>query len=504
MFMKARLLATTTLLLSLLAASADKPNIIYILADDLGYGDVQCLGGERSKIATPHIDQLAANGITLTEAHSTSAVCTPSRYSVLTGRYNWRTTLQKGVFGGYGKPLIKADRLTVPSLLRKHGYATACIGKWHLGMDIVRNDPQAEIGNGPTTRGFDYFFGISASADMAPYAFIENTRFTEAPTEIKELYKGRPGPAAPSFKMVDILPRLVQKSGEWIEKNKAQPFFLYLPLNSPHTPLAPTGDWKGKSGLGDYADFVMQTDWAVGEVVKAVEKSGLSNNTLIILTSDNGYAPYVGTAVHDDPALSFEAQGAFANLEAKGHFPSELRRGYKADVWDGGHRIPFIARWPAKIQKGSSSNELVCLSDLIATCAVIVDTTLPASAGEDSVSILPLLLGEPFKPSREAVVHHSINGSFAIRRGKWKLNLCPSSGGWSDPKPNSSEANRLPEVQLYDMEKDVGERSNEAANHPAIVESLITLLQKYIADGRSTPGAIQKNDAKIEIWKEKQ
>jgi len=465
---------------------ATKPNIVYILCDDLGYGDVHCLGGERSKIATPNIDRLAAAGMTFTEAHASSAVCTPSRYGILTGRYNWRTHLQSGVLEGFSAPLIDAGRLTVPVLLKQHGYATACIGKWHLGMGISAKQLDSPIRDGPTTRGFDYYFGISASLDMPPFAFIENARFTESPTAQKKWI--RKGAAAPGFEAVDVLPTLTQKAIEYIGKQAktGKPFFLYLPLNSPHTPIVPTKAWRGKSGLGAYGDFVMETDWAVGEVLGTLEKNGFAGNSLVIFTSDNGCSPAAG----------------IPHLEKQGHYPSEHRRGYKADIWDGGHRIPFIAHWPGRIKGGTTSDQLICLNDLMATCANILAAKLPDNAGEDSVSILPALLGRADKPLHEAVVHHSINGSFAIRQGQWKLELCADSGGWSEPKPGSKAARRLPPIQLYDMTKDVGERVNEYKAHPELVERLTKLLEKYIVDGRSTPGTQQKNDTKIVMRKE--
>ena len=285
--MKHSILIPVVLLLApwatLHAAEQSKPNIVYILCDDLGYGDVHCLGGERSKIATPNMDQLAAAGMTFTEAHSSSAVCTPTRYGILTGRYNWRTRLQKGVLNGYSEPLIAADRLTVPALLKQHGYTTACIGKWHLGMDISQKNPNAPVGDGPTTRGFDYYFGISASLDMPPFAFIENNRFTEAPTAEKKFQ--RQGAAAPGFEAVDVLPTLTRKAVEHIDvqAKAGKPFFLYLPLNSPHTPIVPTKQWQGKSGLGAYGDFVMETDWALGEVLASLDKAGVAGNTLVLL-----------------------------------------------------------------------------------------------------------------------------------------------------------------------------------------------------------------------------
>jgi len=462
----------------LAASELTKPNIVYILCDDLGYGDVQCLGGERSKIATPKIDRMASQGMIFTEAHSSSAVCTPTRYGILTGRYNWRSRLQKGVLHGYSEPLIAPDRLTVPALLQQHGYATACIGKWHLGMGLSAKELAKPIDNGPTARGFDYYFGISASLDMPPFAFIENDHFTEAPTVEKKF--GRKGAVAPGFEAVDVLPALTRKAIDYIgaQAKADKPFFLYLPLNSPHTPIVPSKEWQGKSGLGNYGDFVMETDWAAGEVLAALDHAGIADNTLVFLTSDNGCSPAAG----------------IPELEKQGHYPSELRRGHKADIWDGGHRIPFIVRWPARIKPGRRSDQLICLTDLMATCADVLGAKLPDNAGEDSVSILPALLGTAEKPLHEAVVHHSISGAFAIRQGEWKLELCTGSAGWS--KGGDGEPN-----QLYDMTKDVGERANEYKTHPEIVERLTKLLEKYIADGRSTLGTPQKNDAAIVIRK---
>ena len=486
-----RLVVMLSLALVGAAVAADKPNIVFVLCDDLGYGDVHVLNPQRGKIATPNMDRLASQGMTFTDAHSSSAVCTPSRYSILTGRYNWRSRLQAGVMQGFGAPLIAADRLTVAAMLKQNGYATACIGKWHLGMGLSK-DLDAVIRNGPTTRGFDYYFGISASADMPPYAFIENDRFTEKPTAMKELYNGRKGPAAPSFETELILPTLVRKSCEWIEANKAHPFFLYLPLNSPHTPLNPTKEWRGKSGLGTYADFVMETDWAVGEVLAQLDKSGVASNTLVVFTSDNGCAPYVGTSADVDP-MRHSPEGV-KGLEERGHFPSADRRGYKSDAWDGGHRIPFIVRWPGEIKAGTSCDRMVCQVDFMATCAEILGAKIPDNAAEDSFSLLSLFKGGD-KPVRETLVHHSIDGSFAIRDEARKLVLCPGSGGWSKGQTDNP--------QLYDMSQDVGEKTNLAKDHPEIVQRLTEKLEKLVADGRSTPGPAQANDVKVNIIKRK-
>lgn len=467
------------------SASGTHPNIVYILADDLGYGDVHCFNPNRGKIATPNIDRLALEGMMFTDAHSGSSVCTPTRYGLLTGRYSWRTRLQKFVLYGYDKPLISAHRLTVPALLRQHGYTTACIGKWHLGMGLPKEQPSPQISDGPTTRGFDSYFGISASLDMPPFAFIDQDRFTQPLTTTKKWQ--RTGAAAESFEAIDVLPTLTEKAVDFINQqtNTKEPFFLYLPLASPHTPVLPTKNWQGKSGLGKYGDFVMQTDDAVGQVLAAIDKAGVAENTLFIFTSDNG--------------CSKTAQ--FTRLQAKGHYPSGNLRGLKGDIFEGGHRIPFIVRWPDKIEPNSSSDQTICLNDLIATCADLLDTQLPADAGEDSVSILPTLLGTDHSTLRQAVVHHSINGTFAIRQGDLKLLLCPDSGGLSKPKPGSPEAEGLPSIQLYNLANDLGETNNLQAEHPEEVSRLTNLLKQYIAQGRSTPGPNQSNDAEIVLVK---
>jgi arylsulfatase A-like enzyme len=260
-----------------------------------------------------------------------------------------------------------------------------------------------------------------------------------------------------------------------------KPFFLYMPLNAPHTPIAPSKAWKGKSGISDYADFVMETDWSVGQVLDALEKAGVSKNTAVFLSSDNGCSP----------AANFE------QLAGHGHNPSAQFRGTKADIFDGGHRVPFLVSWPARVPAGSSYEHPVCLVDFMATAAEMAGVSLPENAGEDSASLLPALTAATRSPIHEAVVHHSVNGSFAIRQGQWKLELCASSGGWSQPKPGSKEAADLPALQLYDMKTDVGETRNVAEQHPEVVEKLKGLLQKFVADGRSTPGATQPNTGEV-------
>jgi arylsulfatase A len=482
------LLLLLTILSSTLCAAP--PNIVIILADDLGYGDLQCLNPTRGKIPTPHLDRLAAQGMTFTDAHSGSSVCTPTRYGLLTGRYAWRTRLQKGVLdGGNDAPLIAEDRLTLPSFLKHHGYTTACIGKWHLGFQSDAAPRKAKgkqtmgesglpvgarIIGGPTTRGFDLFWGCSNARTMA--SLIEGDQVVEAVPPI------------------EMLPRLTQRTVDYIatQSSAAQagtPFFLYVPLTSPHTPILPSPEWQGKSPLGPYADFVMQTDACVGQMLAALDAHALAENTLVFFSSDNGCSPQAKTA----------------QLEAQGHFASAHYRGYKADIWDGGHRVPFLVRWPAKIAAASSSSQLICLTDLLATCADLLEASLPETAAEDSVSLLPALLGtatQPLRdtatqPLRDTAIHHSIDGRFSIRQGDWKLVLCAGSGGWSQPKDQAAIAKGLPAQQLYDLKTDPAETINLIASHPEIASRLSELLQQDIAAGRSTPGAPQANDVAV-------
>ena len=487
------------------SSSIQAPNIIFILADDWGLGDVKTYGGDRCKIDTPHMDRLAETGMKFTDAHSSSAVCTPTRYSVLTGRYNWRSKKKAGVLGGFSPPMIESGRETVASMLQQNGYTTCMLGKWHLGMNfpttnglgaVAKNtDWKGQIKNGPNAVGFDYYYGISASLDMPPYIWIENERFVgECTTEKKFL---RMGAAHADFEAVDVLPVLTEKAAAYI-KQQAQgekPFFLYMPLASPHTPIVPSKNFQGKSPLGAYGDFVMETDWAVGEVVKAVEAAGIAGNTLIIVTADNGCSNAARRGFKDQSQLMFRT-GENAPDQAGKHYASDIYRGHKADIYEGGHRVPFIARWDGQVKAGSVSDDTVCLVDLFATCADIVGAEVADTAAEDSVSILPVLKGTATAPIREATVHHSINGSFAIRKGKWKLAFCPGSGGWTEPKPgkNKSKLAAHEWVQLFDTQADPAETNNLSGKHPDKVKELTQLAEKYIADGRSTPGAKQQNN----------
>ena len=490
-----QLFAATTAFLSFTANSLAQtetppPNIVFIFADDMGYGDVVAHNPERGKIPTPHMDQMAKEGMLFTDAHTSSSVCTPSRYSLMTGRYNWRTKKQAGVLNGYGKPLIPTSRMTVASLLKEKGYETAMIGKWHIGMNLPTGgkgkgkvDWTGTIKGGPFDLGFDYFYGISASLDMPPYIYIKNNKFDGECTVEIEPHPRRKGPAHADFKVIDVLDVLAEKSVAFISKqSKEKPFFAYLSLPSPHTPIVPTPKWQGKSGLGDYGDFMMQTDDFVGQIVKALSDSGFSDNTLLIVSSDNGCSARQA----DAPAL-----------EKAGHFPSAQFRGYKSDIWEGGHRVPFIAKWPAQVKAGSTNDSTLCLTDFMATCADLSKSKVPGNAGEDSVSFLPALLGKEIKTSRKGIIHHSIKGHFAYREGKWKLILTKGSGGWS-PAPKNKEV----KGQLYDLEADPGETKNLFSSKPEEVERLFKQFQTYVTEGRSTDGPKSPNDLEInKLWK---
>ncbi|CAH8283029.1 arylsulfatase A-like enzyme [Mariniflexile fucanivorans] len=460
-----------------------KPNIVLILCDDLGYGDVQSLAPETSKIKTPHIDKLGREGMIFTDAHAGASVCTPTRYGLMTGRYSWRTKLQSGVVQGYAPDLIVEDRPTMASFLKSEGYHTGIIGKWHLNFQYL--DPTTKksiakkgkdalppvgtvIPDGPVNRGFDYYHGFHHAGDMK--AVIENNKVILHDEEI------------------NMLPRLTEKSVAYInnqsKNNDKKPFFLYVPLGSPHTPIVPSKEWQGKSGMGDYADFVMQTDATVGAIMKAIEDNGLSKNTLVIFSSDNGCSK----------AAKIPA------LEKQGHLVSGGFRGSKSDLWDGGHRIPFILKWGDKVKPGSTSKELICLTDVFATVATIIGKSMPDGSGEDSVSFLPALSGKPIVSTRAGVIHHSISGHFGYRQGKWKLLLARGSGGWSSP--NEAQSGNMPKAQLYDMEKDPAETTNLYDKKPEIVKELLAHLEKDIANGRTTEGIASKNDVDgIVLWK---
>ncbi|MBL6831489.1 MAG: sulfatase-like hydrolase/transferase, partial [Pirellulales bacterium] len=467
---------------SLLTTAFRKPNVVVVLCDDLGYGDVHCLNPEHGKIATPHADALAAQGMVFSDAHSGSSVCTPTRYGLLTGRYAWRTKLQQGVVQGFAPSLISENRPTLATFLREHGYATSIVGKWHLNFQYVdpgtsttlaRKDhslpPVAStIPDGPLTHGFDRFYGFHHARDMQ--AVIENDRVIAHRDPIT------------------MLPGLTREAVAFItaQADIDRPFFLYLPLSSPHTPIVPSPEWQGKSGLGDYADFVMQTDAALGVVMEALKQTGQADNTLLIFTSDNGCSKAAG----------------IEQLADAGHRVSGDLRGSKADLWDGGHRIPFILRWPERVAAGSSCEQTICLTDLFATMADLLVDSLPPGCCEDSVSFLPALSGQQIPAVRQGIVHHSISGHFGYRSGPWKLLLCRGSGGWSAPNEKAAAKAAAPAIQLYDMHSDLGEQRNLADERPEVVAELLASLKRDVTAGRSTAGRETTNDVTtIELWK---
>ncbi len=457
------------------------PNVILVLCDDLCYGVVHCLAPKTSKIPTPNVDDLAKDGMIFTDAHSGSSVCTPTRYGLLTGRYSWRTRLQQGVVQGFAPCLIAEERPTVASFLKQQGYHTAIIGKWHLDFKYL--DPKsgdeysrkkfksppvgAKIPDGPLHRGFDHFRGFHHARNM------------EAVIEDDEVIAHDPP--------INMLPRLTRESVKYVEsrKGKKEPFFLYVPLGSPHTPILPTPEWQGKSGLGKYGDFVMETDNVVGEIRKALERIGRVEHTLFIFSSDNGCSKAAG----------------IGNLAKQGHKVGAHLRGSKADLWDGGHRIPFIVKWPGKVKPGSESGQLICLTDFFATVSEIVGVKLPDGSAEDSVSFLPALSGTKIVSTRNGVIHHSISGHFAYRQGPWKLLLAKASGGWSSPNEKKAKPGSSP-AQLYDMEVDVGERKNLYPEKPEVAKKLLAMLKQDVRRGRSTKGPPSDNDVgRIVLWK---
>ncbi len=463
------------LILSIIAFG-QKPNIIYILTDDLGYGDVSAYN-IKSKITTPSIDALSKEGMLFTDAHSNSSVCTPTRYGILTGQYAWRTSLKNGVLWSYDKPLITPDQLTIAQLLKNKGYQTACIGKWHLGLDWAKQsngeiDFTKPINGGPTQLGFDYFFGITASLDIPPYVYINGNTITATRIDTIKEQGGqgfwRAGPIGNDFKHQDVLDTFVSKSIQYIEKASQQkdPFFLYLALASPHTPILPSNSHVGKTGTNAYGDFVAMTDEKVGQILRFLKDKNLDKNTMIVFTSDNGCSPTAN----------------FKELREKGHDPSAGFRGTKADIYEGGHRIPFIVKWPRVVKTNSINNTTICLTDFMATCSDILGMPLQNNTTQDSYSLLPLLTSsKKTNYQRTSTIHHSIDGYFAIRKGDWKLAICSGSGGWSAPTENQATKNNLPTVQLYNLKVDPSEQNNVHNKYPEIVRTLTEELEKIKA-----------------------
>lgn len=425
--------------------AAEKPNIVYVLFDDMGYGEPGCYRSG-SKLNTPNLDRLAAQGMRFTDAHSASAVCTPTRYGILTGRYPSRIG-QYGVLTSYNPPIISDTRLTVASLLKQHGYDTACIGKWHLGLKWDVDEKKlasppvgASISSGPNQLGFDYFYGFTHARDIG--SIIEQNKVVE---HVKE---------------AENQPKMLAKAVDWIEaRQEKTPFFLYFPMCPPHTPIAPSPDFIGKSGGIDtvkedpqYSDWLYQGDHMLGKILETLDKKGFTKNTLVIVTSDNGAAsrPY--------PPL----------------------RAAKTSIYEGGHRVPFLVRWPEKVQPSSVNDQTICHNDLMATCADLLEKKLPADAGEDSVSFLPAILGRSKDVLREATIHQSVGGDLAIRKGMWKYIFFKNG-----------------KRELYHLAHDIGETKEVSATNPEVVKELSTLMQRYIVEGRSTAGDKQPSSEKF-------
>ena len=510
-------IALVCLLSTLTCANAQShPNVIFVLADDLGIGDISPTNPE-CKIKTPNLEKMASEGLTFLDAHSPSAVCTPTRYGVLTGRYNWRSRLAKGVLLGTSTHLIPADRPTVAHLLHKANYHNQMIGKWHLGWDwtMLPNDNAPEKGkkkgrvpaknidfakpvkNGPDINGFDGYYGHCGSLDMAPYVWVDTGKPTAIPVREEGVSSKqdrygwyRKGPISPDFKIVDVLPHLFQKGIDHIKERAPQakdgkPFFLYLPLPAPHTPIVPVPPFKDASGINPYADFVMQVDHHMSELFAAIEEAGIDDNTIVFFTSDNGCSP----------------QGNFKVLKQHGHDPSAGFRGHKADIYEGGHRVPLIVRWPNGIKPGQKTDALTCLTDLYATLRELTGQDTEDLGGEDSFSLVPVFKGGE-KSDRRTLVSHSIGGSFSIRKGDWKLCLSAGSGGWSKPREKDAKKKNLPPMQLFNLKTDRGEKTNLVEQHPEQVEDLLQTLSQEVAQGRCTPGDPVSNDRDVKFLPE--
>jgi len=478
------------------------PNIVIIYADDMGYGDLGIQNPD-SKIPTPNLDKLASEGMRFTDGHSSSGICTPSRYALLTGRYHWRKF--HGIVQSFGPPSFDDERLTMPEMLKEKGYATACIGKWHLGWNwnflsepsgrkVLWNrevkyylpdevDWVSPITGGPLSHGFDYYFGDDVP-NFPPYTWIENDKvvtvptlpLTETPETAEGSWEARPGPMAEGWRLDAVMPKLTEKAVEYIKsrKGKEEPFFLYFPWTSPHAPIVPTEEFQGTTDAGGYGDFMHQSDWTAGQVLQALEENGFAENTLVIFTADNGPERY-----------------AYDRIRNYNHFSSGPLRGLKRDTWEGGHRVPFVIKWPGVVQAGSVSNEVINQVDLMATIAEIVGYKLPNEAGEDSYNLMPLIKGNSKAVSiREATVQNTFKDRYAIRKGDWVL--IDSKSGMHSKVPEwfneqFGYSDNEFEGELYNLEEDISQKNNLFGEHPEKVAELRTLLEKYKAEGRSVP-----------------
>ncbi|MPY89974.1 MAG: sulfatase-like hydrolase/transferase [Luteitalea sp.] len=482
-------------------AKETPPNIVLILADDFGVGDIQA-HYPKNKIPTPYLDRFVRQGMSFMDAHSPSAVCTPTRYGLLTGRYAWRTRLQEWVLASYEPPLIDAGRLTLPGLLKEHGYHTAAVGKWHLGWEWPgpqrsrmvedRNalwraewDFSKPLREGPTRRGFDEYFGTHVP-NFPPFTFIENDRILMLPTA-RYKYDADEGvvmpknfagaPMAPGWRFDQILPNITKRAVDYIHQRAEMeaPFFLLFAMTSPHEPVVPSKDFAGRSGIAPIADFVMETDWSAGQVIQAVEEAGIADDTIVIFTADNGHSHYTG----------------WDSLIEAGHMPSGSFRGHKGDIWEGGHRVPFVVRWPGHVAS-SSRDQLLCLTDIYATVADLLGRERPENVAEDSFSFLSTLLGKGTgAAARTSLVSHSVDGEFAYREGPWKV-VFRLRGR------NLKESRSKPAVvELYNLDADINEQNDLAKQHPEIVQRLTAGLGRIVDRGTSRPTRPQSNDTDV-------
>lgn len=493
-----KVLIFTLMLASLFCRAETRPNVIFILADDMGYGSVRA-NNERSRIPTPHLDRLVSEGMNFTDAHSDSSVCTPSRYGLLTGRYSWRSGLKSGVTWGFHPALIEPGTETVARVFQKAKYKTAMVGKWHLGLDWTNKAGQtiaeersldqhffvncADFGatnlrypwenldftqpvkGGPVDHGFDTYFGDDVP-NMPPYAFIKNNKVQGLPSIAKPAAMfGQPGPMVPGWTLEAVLPALAAEAKSCIQQhaNGEQPFFLYFSLTSPHTPIAPSVEFKGKSGLSTYADWIMETDWAVGEVLAALDEQKIAENTLVIFATDNG-----------------STGKELADLAKMGSDLTHQFRGLKRSLYEGGHRVPYIVRWPKQTPAGSVCNETICLNDFMATVAEIVGVKLSDTMAVDSHNILPLYQGKS-RADSPAVIHHDFDGGYAIRKGEWKLIF------------NFNRKSQIFTRELYNLKQDLKETKDVIGAHPEVAQSLAELFEQQVKQGRSTPGPQQAN-----------
>ncbi|MBB3697029.1 sulfatase-like hydrolase/transferase [Flammeovirga yaeyamensis] len=480
-----------------------KPNIVIIYADDMGYGDLN-IQNPNSKIPTPNLDRLATEGMRFTDAHSSSGICSPSRFALLTGSYHWRR--QHDIINSFGAPFFKDSDITLPQVLKTQGYKTACIGKWHLGWDWeFENEPSGEamlwgkmkkmylnkdfdwskpIKGGPTDRGFDYYFG-DGTINFPPYAWIENDRILEAPSEDMDMdsvgfdtkegrWEFRLGPKVKDWNPYEVLPTLTNRTVDWLQNQKKdQPFFLYFALPSPHAPIIPNDEFDGKSKAGGYGDYMFQTDWVVGQVMKTLKEKGLEDNTIIIFSADNGTEAY-----------------AYERAVEYDHFSMGNFRGVKRDVWEGGHHVPFIIKWPGNIKPNSVSNEVISQVDVMATLANITGAELTEKAAPDSYDFTPVITDQKYNtPLREATIHNTYKSIWGIRKGDWVF-INKSTGGHKKVPKAFDEITNYPNFKtkglLFNMVEDPEQRVNLYEKYPDKIVEMDSLLHLYRTSNSST------------------